>query len=54
MPDVLPVLHIPLSRLAVCIACEATFDIAFGKCPACTSEQIALVTAWFTGRARRS
>jgi hypothetical protein len=33
-----PRLHIPLSRLALCVDCEVTFEIGPEQCPACGSE----------------
>jgi formate dehydrogenase maturation protein FdhE len=30
-------LHLPLGRLALCLDCEATFEIRLGWCPACAS-----------------
>ena len=29
--------HLPLGRLALCLDCEATFEIRMASCPACTS-----------------
>jgi hypothetical protein len=36
-PRILPRLHLPLPRLALCLDCEEAFEIA-GACPACGSE----------------
>jgi formate dehydrogenase maturation protein FdhE len=30
-------LHLPLARLALCLDCEATFEIRIASCPACAS-----------------
>ena len=30
-------LHLPLGRLALCLDCEATFEIRIASCPACAS-----------------
>lgn len=32
---VIPTLHIPLRRLALCLDCEACFDIQCRACPGC-------------------
>jgi hypothetical protein len=41
-PDAMaPALYTPLERLALCLDCEACFDISGGRCPACGCETLA-------------
>lgn len=35
---VIPTLHIPLRHLALCLDCEACFDMRCRGCPACGGE----------------
>jgi hypothetical protein len=38
--------HLPLSRVALCLDCEACFDITTGRCPACGGRMWALVAGF--------
>ena len=38
--------HLPLGRVALCLDCDACFDIATGRCPACGGRMWALVAGF--------
>ena len=42
-------LHLPLARLALCLDCEATFEIGPDSCPACASRTWAPVARFLGG-----
>jgi hypothetical protein len=44
-------LHHPLRRVAICLDCEACFELGADRCPACGSETWAPLARFLDGRA---
>lgn len=47
-----PVHALPLARLALCLDCEACFEVGPGPCPACGSATWTPLARFFDRRAR--
>ena len=46
-PRKAPVFHFPFRRLAICLDCDACFELGPGTCPACGSETLAPLARFF-------
>jgi hypothetical protein len=45
--------HVPLRRLALCLDCEACFELGEDSCPACGSTTWTILARFLSGREPR-